>query len=119
METSGKIAAHATFNGVASQFRSATTEVRGMLGTGDSNVEQIDFTNYNYPPFLNVIHYKLDELLPVKQPIVKRLNWLFLLTVLYTIINFINVLIMLVCFFFFILYFSLVVVSGHICFYLS
>lgn len=72
--------ASATLNNMKSQ----------MVNQTDSNLANIKWNEYNYPPLIRVIHYDPSELQEPHQGAVRKINWCFIGIVLVCIINVIN-----------------------------
>eukprot|EP00922_Rhytidocystis_sp_ex-Travisia-forbesii_P023379 GHVS01034293.1.p1 GENE.GHVS01034293.1~~GHVS01034293.1.p1 ORF type:complete len:242 (+),score=20.28 GHVS01034293.1:137-862(+) len=67
----------------------ATTTADGRAGAGGSSV-QIDWTHFNYPPLLRIIHFDTKELPGQVASVVRLVHWAFLVAVVVLIINIFN-----------------------------
>jgi len=70
-------------------IRNAVDDVRNKFPGSQSN-SSIKWDNFNYPPLLKIIHYDLKELDAETGSLVRKLNFVFMLNFLVSIINFIN-----------------------------
>ena len=69
-----------------------TDQIKSMKGeiTGTSNKNKINWDDFNYPPFLKVIHYDVSEVDPEHRLIVRSLWLSHILIFVYSIVNIIN-----------------------------
>ncbi|KAM3136919.1 hypothetical protein pb186bvf_011004 [Paramecium bursaria] len=69
-----------------------TDQIKTMKGeiTGTSNKNKINWDDFNYPPFLKVIHYDVSEVDPEHRLIVRSLWLSHILIFVYSIVNIIN-----------------------------
>ncbi|CEL95961.1 unnamed protein product [Vitrella brassicaformis CCMP3155] len=85
-------AASSAMRGVQDEFSSASRAF-GISSQPSSASTTIDWQNYNYPPFLRIVHYDLSELPSHVASIVWLINFSFILTVVICVVNFFNTII--------------------------
>eukprot|EP00922_Rhytidocystis_sp_ex-Travisia-forbesii_P027758 GHVS01040747.1.p1 GENE.GHVS01040747.1~~GHVS01040747.1.p1 ORF type:complete len:105 (+),score=12.21 GHVS01040747.1:69-383(+) len=93
----GKFASSGIEREIRYEVQSTFTNFTGIFGTRGSGGEdssegavQIDWTHFNYPPLLRIIHFDLKELPTTVVNIVRVVHYTFLLTVVTLVLNIID-----------------------------
>jgi hypothetical protein len=68
----------------------AGRQLKKAMQGNDSGFAQIDWKNFNYPPFINVFHYDIGHIKEEERDLVKKLNFWFIGQILFFVLNFIN-----------------------------
>eukprot|EP00405_Crypthecodinium_cohnii_P019021 CAMPEP_0206475582 /NCGR_PEP_ID=MMETSP0324_2-20121206/34174_1 /ASSEMBLY_ACC=CAM_ASM_000836 /TAXON_ID=2866 /ORGANISM="Crypthecodinium cohnii, Strain Seligo" /LENGTH=230 /DNA_ID=CAMNT_0053950985 /DNA_START=68 /DNA_END=760 /DNA_ORIENTATION=- len=97
MSFAGQVAMSAA-NAAASNMHSQVGQAIGkplenLSGSKAANHAEINWVDFNYPPFVRLIHYRVDELPTTLTGIVRMFNISFLVTVLACLLNFIDTII--------------------------